>query len=238
MSDLLIYSIKEYFWKCFPIICNELLIGIGNMAINMVLGRQSEQAIAATAVFRTLEGFVIGFFAGFSNAASVLVGTEVGAGRLDRAYERAKRIVVLCVSSIFMACLFLILIHKPLLTAMSLSGESYRIGFGMLIIYSIIALIRMSNWTRNDTFRSAGDATFGTILEIAFMYVMVLPCVALSGIVFRAPFLVIFLCCYVDEPVRMILMHRHMNSGKWMKPVTESGKKALVEFRKKRGLSR
>ena len=30
-----------------------------------------------------LEGLVIGFFAGFSNASSVLVGTEVGAGRLD-----------------------------------------------------------------------------------------------------------------------------------------------------------
>ena len=65
--------VKKYFWKCFPIICNELLIGIANMVINMVLGRQSEQAIAATAVFRTLEGFVIGFFSGFSNAASVLV---------------------------------------------------------------------------------------------------------------------------------------------------------------------
>ena len=65
---------KEYLHKCFPIICNELLIGIGNMVINIVLGRQSEQAIAAMAVFRTLEGLIIGFFAGFSNAASILVG--------------------------------------------------------------------------------------------------------------------------------------------------------------------
>ena len=70
--------LAEYFRKCFPIICNELLIGVGNMVISMVLGRQSEQAIAAIAVFRTLEGLVIGFFAGFSNAASVLVGKCVG----------------------------------------------------------------------------------------------------------------------------------------------------------------
>ena len=59
------------------------LIGVGNMVINIVLGRQSEQAIAAIAVFRTLEGLVIGFFSGFSNAASVLVGKSVGAGELD-----------------------------------------------------------------------------------------------------------------------------------------------------------
>lgn len=66
--------VKEYFTKCFPIICNELLIGVGNMVINVVIGRQSTEAIAAVAVFRVFEGLVIGFFAGFSNAASVLVG--------------------------------------------------------------------------------------------------------------------------------------------------------------------
>ena len=47
------------------------------MVINVVLGRQPEEAIAAVAVFRTFEGLVIGFFAGFSNAASVLVEKEV-----------------------------------------------------------------------------------------------------------------------------------------------------------------
>jgi len=90
------HFIGIYLKKCFPILCNEILIGVGNMVINIVLGRQPEEAIAALAVFRTLEGLVIGFFAGFSNAASVLVGTEVGAGHLDRAFGRAWRLVYLC----------------------------------------------------------------------------------------------------------------------------------------------
>ena len=58
-------SLQNYLIKCFPIICNEVLIGVGNMMINVVLGRQSEQAIAAVAVFRTMEGLVIAFFSGF-----------------------------------------------------------------------------------------------------------------------------------------------------------------------------
>ncbi|MDD5897609.1 MAG: MATE family efflux transporter, partial [Clostridia bacterium] len=82
-------AVGLYLRRCFPIICNEVMMGVANMVINMVLGRQSEQAIAAIAVFRVLEGFVIGFFSGFSNAASVLVGKSVGAGELDDAYERA-----------------------------------------------------------------------------------------------------------------------------------------------------
>ena len=225
--------VGEYFRKCFPIICNEVLIGVAVMVINVVLGRQSEEAIAALAVFRTFEGFVIGFFAGCSNAASVLVGKSVGAGELDVAYERAKRLVPLCAGIILAVIGLLLAVHKPLLTAMSLSGESYRLGLGLLCIYGAMSAIRMSNWTMNDTYRSAGDATTGTVLEITFMYLMVLPCVTISGLVLHAPFLVIFACCFVDEPVRFILMQRHMYSGRWVKPVTPAGKAALPAFRDK-----
>ena len=226
--------VKEYLQKCFPILCNEILIGVGNMGINVVLGRQSEQAIAAIAVFRTLEGLVIGFFAGFSNAASVLVGKNVGAGRLDEAYERAKRLIPLCGISILGVCLAILAVHKPLLTVMGLSGESYRICSGILLIYCAAAVIRMCNWTQNDTYRSAGDAVYGTVLEIVFMYLMVWPAVYLSGIRFGAPILVVITCVYCDEPIRFVLMQIHMYSGKWIKPVTDEGRAALAAFRAKR----
>ena len=225
----------EYFRKCFPIICNELLIGVGNMVINMVLGRQSEQAIAAVAVFRTLEGLVIGFFAGFSNAASVLVGKCVGAGELETAYERAKRLVPLCGGCILCLCLALVALNRSILTAMSLSGESLRIGSGILMIYCVAAVIRMCNWTQNDTYRASGDAVTGTVLEITFMYLLLLPAVCLSGLVLHAPFFVIFACCYIDEPIRFVLMQRHMYSGRWVRPVTPEGRAALPAFLERRG---
>jgi len=223
-------AVRLYLQRCFPIICNEVMIGVANMIINMVLGRQSEQAIAAMAVFRTLEGLIIGFFAGFSNAASVLVGKCVGSGELETAYERAKRLVYMCGSCIFVICLLTLSVHKPLLTAMSLSGESLQIAVGMLMVYCVAAVVRMCNWTQNDTYRSAGDATTGTVLEILFMYVLVLPCVCLSGLVWDAPFVLIFACCYIDEPIRFVLMQRHMYSGKWIRPVTPEGQAALPAF--------
>ncbi|MBQ9306294.1 MAG: MATE family efflux transporter [Clostridia bacterium] len=223
--------VRQYFMKCFPIICNELLIGIGNMVINVVLGRQSENAIAAIAVFRTLEGLVIGFFAGFSNAASVLVGKEVGAGHPETAYQRAIRMVYLCMGCIGCVGLALIALHTPILTAMGLSGESLQIGYGLLLIYTVASVIRMGNWTHNDTFRSAGDATWGTVLEILFMYGMVLPLVTSIGLLLHAPFFLVFACCYMDEPVRFIFMQVHLWHGTWIRPVTEEGRAAMPAFR-------
>ena len=226
--------IQAYFRKCFPIILNEVLIGVGNMVINVVLGRQPEEAIAAIAVFRTLEGLVIGFFAGFSNAASVLVGKEVGAGNLNTAYQRAWRLVYMCQGFIALVGALLIALHTPILTVMGMQGESFRIAFGMICIYAAFAVIRMGNWTQNDTFRAAGDATFGTVLEIVFMWVMVLPFVWLTGMVWHGPTLAVFACCYMDEPIRYIMMQTHLFRGKWIRPVTPEGQAALAEWKKSR----
>ena len=223
--------IRIYLKKCFPILCNEVLIGVGNMVINIVLGRQPEEAIAALAVFRTLEGLVIGFFAGFSNAASVLVGTEVGAGHLDRAFGRAWRLIYLCQGIIALLAVTLIALHTPILTAMGMRGESFRLAYGMMLIYLSFGIIRMGNWAQNDTFRSAGDATTGTIMEIVFMYLMVLPCVCVSGLVLKWSTLAVFALCYVDEPIRYVIMQIHLHKGKWIRPVTPEGAKALRNWK-------
>ena len=223
--------VRPYMKKCFPILCNEILIGVGNMVINVVLGRQPEEAIAALAVFRTLEGLVIGFFAGFSNAASVLVGTEVGAGRIRVAYARAWRLVYLCQGAIALLGGVLIALHTPILTVMGMRGESFRLAFGMMLIYGAASVIRMGNWTQNDTFRSAGDAVFGTVAEILFMWLMLLPLVWLSGMVWHWPTLAVFALCYADEPIRYVMMQVHLFRGTWIRPVTPEGRKALQDWK-------
>ena len=225
--------ISMYLKKCFPIILNEVLIGVGNMVINVVLGRQPEEAIAALAVFRTLEGLVIGFFAGFSNASSVLVGTKVGAGDPDTAYARAWRLVWLCQGFIGMICVLLVLLHTPILSLMGMEGESFRIAFGFLCVYAVAAFIRMGNWVQNDTFRAAGDATYGTVMEIVFMWAMLIPAVWVTGMVWHWSAIPVFICCYMDEPIRYVLMQIHLFRGKWIRPVTPEGRAAMEGWKPK-----
>ena len=46
------------------------------------------------------------------------------------------------------------------------------------------------------------------------MWAMVPPTVWLGGMVWHWPTLVVFACCYIDEPIRYILMQRHLFSGR------------------------
>ncbi len=225
-------NISLFFKKCTPIIFNEVFNGIGNLVINVVLGRQSEQAIAALAVFRTFEGLIIGFFQGFANAASVLVGKCVGAGELPLAYERAKRLIPLCQVSVLLVGVLVNLVKPYAFVVMGLSGQSFDICSSLILIYTCVAVIRMGNWALNDTFRASGDSFTGTMLEMSFMYVLVLPCVCIAGLKYKASILAVFSLCYCDEIIRYVLMLLQLFSGKWIKPVTPEGLAKLEDFRR------
>ena len=223
--------IREYLVKCFPILMNEMAMGVSNMLINIVLGRQTAEAIAAVAIYRTIEGVVISFFSGFSSAASILVGKAVGAGRHEEAYRSSFRIIYMTSLGIAVTGAVIMMLHTPLFTVMGLSGESFEICTFLCAYYLLVAVIRMGNWQQNDVFRAGGDPAFGSIMEISFMYLMVIPLVYICQFVLHAPFKVVFLMVYSDELIRYFIMQRRLYSGKWIRPVSEAGKATIGEFR-------
>lgn len=219
-----------YFKKCLPIICNELFYGIGQMLINIVIGRQSESAIAAMAAFRVLEGFVFAFFGGLADASAVVVGKEVGAGHHMKGYQYVKGFAILCPAITFcivgIGCMF----HQPLLSLFGLGTEALFYGKYMLLIYLLAGTIRTCNYIMNTCYRAGGEPIFGTVLEITCLFLISVPATWIAGMVLHLPFLAVFAFLYTDEIIRLIFEIRYTRSGKWIKPVTEAGKANLECF--------
>lgn len=233
ISEMFLWKgfVLEFFKKCAPIIANELLYGVGQMLINIVMGRQNESAIAANAAFRVLEGFVFAFFGGLASAAAVLIGKEIGAGRLKNAYKNIRGFAVLCPSITFIIVGIMFILNKPLLGLFGLGDTAIMYGKYMLLIYLFFGTIRTCNYIQNECYRSGGDPLFGTVLEITCLFTISVPATWLAGMVFKLPFLWVFGFVFTDEFIRLFFELRRTMSGKWIKPVTESGKAALDEFR-------
>ena len=60
------------------------------------------------------------------------------------------------------------------------------------------------------------------------------PSVLIAGFVLHLPSLAVFALCYVDEPIRYVLMQVHLYSAKWIKPVTPEGEAGLSAWRARR----
>lgn len=223
--------ITTYFKKCLPIICNELFYGIGQMLMNIVIGRQSESAIAAMAAFRVLEGFVFAFFGGLADASGVVVGKEIGAGRHMKGYQSTVAFSVLCPVITFSIVTIGFIFHEPLLALFGLSPEAMHYGTYMIMIYLAAGTVRTCNYIMNTCYRAGGEPVFGTVLEISCLFLISVPATWIAGMVLHLPFLAVFAFLYTDELIRLIFEIWYTRSGKWVKPVTQAGVAALADFR-------
>ena len=222
--------LKEYMGKCLPIIFNELFYGIGQMLINIVIGHQSEAAIAAMAAFRVLEGFVFAFFGGLADASSVVVGKEVGSGHLMSGYQYVKKFAILCPAITFCICLTGLLLNRPMLSLFGLGTDAMFFGKYMILIYLAAGTVRTCNYIMNSCYRAGGEAVFGTLLEIICLFTVSVPATWTAGMILHLPFLAVFSFIYTDELIRLAFELWYTRSGKWIKPVTELGRAALPEF--------
>ncbi|MCI9072290.1 MAG: MATE family efflux transporter [Lachnospiraceae bacterium] len=223
--------IGAYLSKCLPILANEMLYGVGQMIINIVIGHQNESAIAAMAAFRVCEGFVYAFFGGLSNAASVIIGKEVGSGHLPRAYNYCRKSSLFCPMVTFGVVGVMALFNRPILGLFGLGSTALEYGKFMLLIYLAFGTIRTCNYIMNESYRAGGEAVFGTVLEVSCLFLISVPATWIAGMVFRLPFLAVFAFVYTDEIIRLLVETRYTASGKWIKPVTEQGIRALPQFR-------
>lgn len=225
--------VKGYLMKCFPIICNEMLYGVGQMLINIVIGHQNESAIAAMAAFRVCEGFVYAFFGGLASATGVVVGKEVGGGRLMKAHGYAKHSAVVCPMVTFLIVLICVFVNRPLFGLFGLGETALEYGKYMMLIYLFFGTIRTCNYIMNESFRAGGESVFGTVVEIACLYAISVPATWLAGMTFHLQFLLVFSFVYTDEILRLFILGYYMLAGKWVKPVTAQGQAALPKFREK-----
>lgn len=219
-----------YFKNCLPVIANEFLYGVGQLLINMVMGRQVESAIAAMAAYRVLEGFVFAFFGGLADASSVVVGREIGAGRIMSGYRYMKGFAVLCPAITFTIMAIFFCINGPLLGLFGLGAEAMFYGKYMILIFMFAGAIRTCNYIMNIGFRAGGDPVFGTVVEIGALFAISVPFTWLSGMVWQLPFLAVFAFVYTDELLRFVIEIFRTKSCKWIKPVTPQGIAAMPAF--------
>jgi putative MATE family efflux protein len=224
--------VKQFFSKIVFVVCNEVLYGAGQLLINIVIGRQIEEGIAAFAVFRVLEGFIFAFFGGFSNASAVMVGKRIGAGEHMEGYRDAKRFIVIVPMVTLLIMAVIIIFRNPILGCFGLGETARFYARGMIYIYAITGVLRTCNYMSNNIFRAGGESIFGTVIEICGLFFISIPATALCGIVFRLPFLTVFFMIYLDEFIRLGIIVWYLNSGRWVKPVTAMGQKGLGKFRK------
>lgn len=228
--------VADFFKKALPVILNESLWGLGTICYNIIFANLGYEYSAAVTILRTFENIAFAFFVGFNNAGCVMVGQDIGAGRIKHGLQDARRFMFLVPMAGVVVGVLVILFREQLIYVFNLGGnitqKTLEAARGILLVYALEIPVRNIPYVVIVAiFRSGGDTKIGMKYDLLCLWALSLPITFLAAFVIKLPFVAVFACSYVFEDyLKSVLCLKHFFSNKWIKPVTETGRLALKEY--------
>ncbi len=223
--------LRRDFWKySFPVLGNEIVWGVGFTMYSIIMGHLGSDAVAANSIANIVKNLVACFCLGLGSGGGIMVGNELGAGRLDKAKEyggRLCRMSVLCgvASGIVMLAL------SPLIfavTDLSVTANTYLKW--MLVMCSCYMVGKSVNGTTiAGIFCAGGDSKFGFLCDTVTMWCITVPLGLLTAFMLKLPVLAVYFIVNLDEIVKLPAVYRHYKKYKWVKDLTVHNGKGEAE---------
>ena len=228
-------DLTQFFRVSTPVIINETMWGLGTVCYNIVFSRMSYEYYAAVSIFRTMDGIMFTFFVGLCNACCVMVGKDVGAGRIEEAKLTAKRYSFIVPALSLLTGIAVLILRNPVVSLFSMTdslSETVRESAAVIIaIYGIEYVMRNIPYIQIvGIFRPAGDSAIGMKLDLLCVWAVALPLTVIAAFVLKLPFWAVFtVMIFTEDSVKVPLCIRRYRSGKWIRPITEAGRAGVTE---------
>ena len=229
-------ELREFFRRAAPVMFNETMWGLGTVTYSAIFANLGYEQYAAITIVRTFENISFCFFIGLCESCCVMIGKSVGSGQIREAIRDTKRFFILMSIVSAAVGISVICLRGTLVSIFNLgqqvSPATLDIAKNILIIYGAwISVRNVPYLSVVGIFRPGGDTTTGMKWEIVILWLFALPVTFVAAHVIHLPFLAVYAIMYLCEDLpKGIVFLRHYASGKWIKPVTESGRAALKEF--------
>lgn len=214
--------IRSYVTISLPVLTNEALWGVGTMVLNMIYGHIGTDEFAALTAFRTIDSFTVTAFTALAHAAAAMIGKQVGAGNLDRAYREARSFQ--CWTPVLGSLLtvFILTFRYPLAKIYGQPPHVESIIVGLMTVVSLTYVFRYFPFIQIvGVFRGGGDTKTGAILDFIGVWVISIPLALVGGLWLDLPFLAIYgAIVLLDALVKFIPGTIYFLSKKWIRPVT------------------
>ena len=227
-----------FYSKAFSVIANEVLWGLGNFVLNIIYSNLGYEYYAAMTILKTFDNIVFAFFIGINNACCVMVGQEIGGGEIRKGIKDAKRFMLLVPLFAVVLSVCIVIFRSDLVSifnmAGTIAGKTLAAAKTIMIIYAIEFPVRNLLYLAiTGVFRSGGDTKTGMIYDLTCLWGISVPAAAIAAFLFKVPFIWVYTVSVVFEDwIKAVFCIRHFLSKRWIKPVTETGKMALEEYKK------
>ena len=209
--------IRLYFSVTLPVVVNEILWSLGVSFYSAIYAHVGTEAVAAYNVAITILNLATVVFTGISAACGILVGNAIGAGQLERAFQHARR-------SLLIGGILAVVVGVAMFLTRNLTLSIYRLTpSGMQAARDVLGILSFGVLSRalNPTIivgilRSGGDTRFSAVLDVAAVWLVALPLAYLGAFVFSLPIAGVVACVLSEGLFKIVLGIKRVASKKWI----------------------
>lgn len=207
--------------QALPLLGGNLLWGLGLTTYTAIIGHVGSDAAAANAVSAVVRDLVCCGCNGIGSAAGIMVGNELGAGRLDqgRRYGIKLKNVSWLIGLISTG---LILAVTPFVVRFVILTDEAR-GYltGIMIIMAVYMIGRSVNTVSiNGVLDGGGDTLFDMYSLAVCMWGIAIPLTFAGAFFFHWPVLAVYACTCLDEVGKIPWVMYRFNKYKWVQDLT------------------
>ncbi|MFQ6831419.1 MATE family efflux transporter [Butyricicoccus pullicaecorum] len=216
--------IRDYIHVSLPMLVTQTMWGASSIIQTAILGNMENAAMVVPAnsisvlVFQILS--VVGY--GAASAAAIMTGRTLGEGHKERIDQTAFTFqIMFCIIGVFTGLIILLSRGPVLQIYNTLSPEAAELTRQFITVLAITSVGTCYQMAADcGILRAGGDTKFAMWNNLVFVWLICLPCAALSAFVFHFSPVVVFFCLKMEQLGKCPVIFLRVRSKKWIKQIT------------------
>lgn len=214
--------IGDYIKYSLPVVGNELLWGLGSIALSVIIGHISKAFTAANTIADVINQLTSVAAFGIANAAAVLTGKTIGAGKKETAQKMANTLILFAFIVGVIGCAAIIILRSPILSIYKLTAEEKQMAWDVLTSLAILQLALSVDLTIVvGILRGGGDTKTALAIDCGCQWAVAVPLGALAGLVLHWPAGITYFIMRSDTLLKTVVGTIRVLGGKWIRNITK-----------------
>lgn len=210
--------LRQFITTCTPVIANEFIWGLGTTIYSMAYGRMGDDAVAAITIATTIQDIVMVLFQGLSAATAVILGHEMGAGRLKQAEKYAREFFILSFLTTLAAMGICFCIRWHIIGLYRITPQVAQAVNLCLLVFILYMPFKNFNFINIvGVLRSGGDTKVCLIIDASGVWAIGIPMAFLGGLILHQPIYIVYAMVLSEEFYKTIVGYLRYRQKKWLR---------------------
>ena len=213
-------QLHQYVKFCVPVLVSDGLLGMGNTAVAVIMGRMGAAFVAANAVTVVVQQMSTVLHHGAAGAGSIVIGHTLGEGNQNKAQRQGYGFTLIGILVGVVAIAAILLCRRSLIAVYGVSDEAKQIAWQLMNGIMVTMIPRcISGVLTKGVLRGGGDTRFVMVVDVLFLWLVSIPFGACAAFVLDWSAFWIYVALQTDQIIKCGLCLWRLHSKMWIKQI-------------------